>query len=280
MGLDPLLGGGFRRDRPGDALILAARWVIPAYGLLLMLLLAFDRFDPGAEPTFDLTGSIALVAWVFAESGQTFGIVAIATVLLFIMVTRSGPSLRSRMLEMAIMIVVSIVVLYGGKLLNDNVIKPAIGVARPNIVQLSESDLLGMDVDRFYDMSQTSRSEYLDNIKTETGFGELVMRPQVRDHWVKETASARPSGHSLASLTFATFYLSMAVSVLSGWRRWPFHLLVPWALCVCLSRSILGVHWRADIALGGLVGIVLGAGAYLLTHLLLRTLAPPSPALD
>ena len=261
--------------RPGDALIQTARWIVPTYALLLLMLLAFDHFDPAVEPTFDLTGSIALVAWVFAESGQTFGVVTIATVLLLIMVTRAGPSVRTRALEMAVMIVVSLVVLYGGKLVNDLVVKPAIGVARPNIVQLSELDLLGMDVDGFYEMSQTRRSAYLESIKTETGFGELVMRPEVRDHWVKETAFARPSGHSLASLTFATFYLSMALSVFSGWRRWPFHLLVPWALCVCLSRSILGVHWRADILLGGLVGIVLGTGAFLLTNFLLRRLPPP-----
>jgi membrane-associated phospholipid phosphatase len=250
---------------------------VPAYALLLLLLLVFDRFDPGAEPTFDLTGSIALVAWVFAESGQTFGVVGIATVLLLVMATRSGPSWRSRLLEMAVMIVVSLLVLYGGKLVNDHLVKPAIGVARPNIVQLSELDLLRMDVDSFYELSKSDRSEHLDSIKNETGFGEIVMRPEVRDHWVKETAFARPSGHSLASLTFATFYLSMALSLLTGWRRWPFHLLVLWALCVCLSRSILQVHWRADILLGGLVGIVLGSGAFLLTTYVVRRLAPPSP---
>jgi phosphatidylglycerophosphatase B len=269
---------GFDRSgvRPGDVLIETARWIVPAYALLLLLLLVFDRFDPGVEPTFDLTGTTVLIAWVFAESGQTFGVVGIATVLLLIMVTRSGPSRRSRLLEMAVMIVVSLLVLYGGKLLNDHVVKPAIGVARPNIVQLSELDLLGMDVDDFYDMSETRRSDHLESIKTETGFGQLIMRPEVRDHWVKEIAFARPSGHSLAALTFATFYLSMALSLLTGWRRWSFHLLVPWALCVCLSRAILGVHWRADIVLGGLIGIVLGGGAFLLTHRLLRRFDRPS----
>ncbi len=131
-----------------------------------------------------------------------------------------------------------------------------------------------MDVDSFYAMSQSSRSDHLDSIKNESGFGGLAMRSEVRDHWVKETAFSRPSGHALASLTFATFFLSMALSSLSGWRRWPFYLLVPWAVCVSLSRAILGVHWPADILLGGFAGILVGAGGFGLAQLLLHKLEP------
>lgn len=272
--MPPALNNGSDRMElpPGDSLSRAARWILPAYALLLLSLVLVDRLDPATEPTIDLSGRIVLIAWVFAESGQTFGIVAIATVLLLVLVLRPGLSGRSRTLEMAVMIVVSLIVLYGGNLVNDHVVKPAIGVARPNIVQLSDLDLLGMDVESFYEMPPASRSEYLDSIKNETGFGDLAMRPEVRDHWVKETAFARPSGHSLASLTFATFYLSMAMSSLSGWRRWPFYLLVPWAVCVCLSRAVLSVHWPADILLGGLAGMVVGAGGFLLTQFLLHSL--------
>lgn len=267
--------------RLGESLIQTARWIVPAYLLVALLVLGLDRFDPAVEPNFDLAGSIALIAWVFAESGQTLGIVTMATVLVLVMVTRPDLTLRRRMVELAAMVVVSLLVLYGGKLLNDHVVKPAVGVARPNIVQLSDLDLLGMDIDSFYEMSKTRRSEYLDSIKNETGFGELVMRPEVRDHWVKETAFARPSGHAFASMTFATFYVSMALSLMSGWRRWPFFLLVPWAVCVCLSRSILSVHWPADIILGGFAGIVVGAGAYLLTQFLLRSpVREPPPDLE
>lgn len=262
-----------RDGRITEVLRQTARWIIPAYALLLLTFV--DGLDPAADPKIDLTGTVALIAWVFAESGQTLGIVTIATVLGVVLVTRPGLSRRSRLVELAVMIAVSLLVLYGGKLLNDHVVKTAIGVARPNIVQLSELGVLGMDVDSFYEMSQASRSEHLDSIKTESGFGELVMRPEVRDHWVKETAFARPSGHSLASLTFATFFVSMALSSLSGWRRWPFYLLVPWAVFVCLSRTVLRVHWPADILIGGLAGIAVGVGGFVLARLLLHKLLRP-----
>jgi phosphatidylglycerophosphatase B len=203
---------------------------------------------------------------VVAVSGQTLGIVGIAAVLLVVLAARPGPSPRARVIEAVVVIVVSVVVLYGGNLFNDHVVKPAIGVARPNIVQLADAGVLGMDVDRFYSLSEEGRSEYLDSITSATGFGELMMRPEVRDHWVKETAFSRPSGHALAAMNFATFYVAVAMWTLSGRWRWPFLLLAPWAACVSLSRPILRVHWPVDILLGGLAGIVLGAGAFVLTR--------------
>ena len=261
------------KPRVADVLTRTARWILPAYALLLLPLFV-DRLDPATEPWIDLTSTIALIAWAFAESGQTLGIVTIATALLAILATQPGPSRRSRLVTVTVMIAVSVLVLYGGKLLNDHVVKPAIGVARPDIVQMAEVDVLGMDVDGFYELSKEARSGHLNSIKSDTGFGEIVMRPEVRDHWVKETAFSRPSGHALASMTFATFYLSMALSSLSGWRRWPFYLLVPWAVCVSLSRPILRVHWPADILIGGLAGIVVGAAGYLLTQFLIHRLDP------
>lgn len=260
------------RWSPRDVLSRTALWILPAYALLLVTVV--DGLDPAAEPRIDLTGAVALVAWVFAESGQTLGITIMAAALIVVMVTRSGPSGRRRFVEAAVMIVVSLVVLYGGKLLNDGVVKPAIGVPRPNIVELSDLDLLGMDVDRFYEMSVPERSEHLASITSPTGFGDLAMRSEVRDHWVEETAYARPSGHSLASMTFATFYVSMSLALLSGRRRWPFYLLVPWAVCVCLSRAVLRVHWPADILLGGLAGIVVGGVGFLVAQFLLVQFLP------
>jgi len=264
--------------QPSAAAVLArtARWILPAYAFLLVPIFV-DRLDPATEPRIDLTGTVALIAWVFAESGQTLGIVTIAAALLAVLGTRPGSSPRSRLVTIAVMIAVSVLVLYGGKLLNDHVVKPAIGVARPDIEQMAELDVLGMDVDRFYELSKEARSDHLDAIKSSTGFGEIVMRPEVRDHWVKETAFSRPSGHALASMTFATFYLSVALSLLSGWRRWPFYLLAPWAVFVSLSRPILRVHWPADIVIGGFAGIVIGAAGYLLTRFLLQRLESRSP---
>jgi len=264
---------------PSAATVLkrTAMWVLPAYALLFLPLFV-DRLDPGSEPRVDLTGTVALVAWLFAESGQTRGVVPIVAVLIVVMVTRPGPSQRTRVAEVVVLVVVSLLALYGVKLLNDHVVKPTIGVARPDIVRLADEGVLGMDVDTFYGLSEASRSEHLESIEDETGFGPIVMRTEVRDHWVEETAFSRPSGHALASMTLATLYLSMALTVLSGWRRWMFYLLVPWAVAVSLSRPILGVHWPADILIGAAAGMVVGALGYLLARFLLLRVEPRAVA--
>lgn len=267
---------GLRAAHPPDvvaALVATLRWIVPAY-VVLLLPYVVDRLDPGAAPNVDLTGTFATVAWGFAESGQTLGIVGIAAVLLAVFVTRPGPSGRRRWVELAVVIVVSVGFLYGGKLVNDHVVKPAIGTARPNIVELADAGVLEMTVDDFYDLPQGERSAHLDRIKSAEGFGEITMSPQVRDHWVKETAFSRPSGHALAAMTFATYYVAMAATWLSGWRRWVVHLLVPWAVIVCLSRPVLRVHWPADVLIGAAAGVALGCGAYLVTRLLLDRVAP------
>lgn len=253
------------------------QWIVPAYALLLLTLVV-DRLDTTAPPYVDLTSTGALVAWWFAESGQTMGIVTIATILIVVLVSRPGLSPRWRAVEFGVMAVVSIVVLYGGNLANDHLVKPAIGTARPDIEQLADIGELGMGVDEFYDLSEDDRSAYLDRIKDPDGFGVLQMRSEVRDHWVEESAFSRPSGHSLASMTFATFYVAVAMTWLSGWRRWTYLLLAPWAVCVCLSRAVLRVHWPADILLGAAAGIVLGVVGYLVTRWLLDRQQPAAVA--
>ena len=122
------------RPQPGLGSVLArtAMWILPAYALLFLPFLV-DRLDPATEPWVDLTGTVALVAWLFAESGQTLGIIPIATVLIVVMVTRPGRSQRARLVEAAVVIAVSVLTLYGGKLVNDHVVKPAYPAIRSQI---------------------------------------------------------------------------------------------------------------------------------------------------
>ena len=247
---------------------LTARLLVPAYALLALTFV--DGIHPTSASRVSLTSGVAFVAWLFAESGQTLGVTAITTVLIITLISRPGVPARRRWRELAVLAVVSLVVLYGGKLINDNLVKPAVGVARPNIAELADLGVLGMDADRFYELSMQERSDHLERIKTSTGFGDIRMHDEVRDHWVKETAHSRPSGHALASMTLATYSVGLAMAWLTGWRRVLCALVVPWAVFVGLSRAILRVHWPVDIMLGGLAGIVLGAVAFAVTRWVLR----------
>ena len=55
-----------------------------------------------------------------------------------------------------------------------------------------------------------------------------------------------PSGHTMAAFLLAGLFL--------GEFGWIALALYPWAMCVGLSRVVLGVHFPTDIAAGALLG--------------------------
>ena len=99
----------------------------------------------------------------------------------------------------------------------------------------------------------------------EVPVGEVVCR-----HWIKEVGYSFPSGHSLNAMSFATFFLALALATLTGWRLRLACLVVPWAVLVCFSRTVLRVHTPLDITAGGLEGLALGALAFLVVRKVLR----------
>lgn len=67
-----------------------------------------------------------------------------------------------------------------------------------------------------------------------------------------------PSGHATGPATVAAFVLVLA------WRRHraiplPLYVLIPIAFAVALARVVLGVHWPLDIAVGMMLGAIVGA---------------------
>jgi membrane-associated phospholipid phosphatase len=77
-------------------------------------------------------------------------------------------------------------------------------------------------------------------------------------------------------MMFATFFLAMGLTYVSGRRLWFFYLLVIWAVAVCYSRPILRVHSPMDVCFGCAEGIVAGVFAFLLVRRILALLLPGS----
>ena len=63
-----------------------------------------------------------------------------------------------------------------------------------------------------------------------------------------------PSGHTLHAVNFAAQIVLFAPPL--GW------LVIPFAVCVALSRLVLGLHYLSDVLVGALIGALLAWVSY------------------
>ncbi len=245
--------------------------ILPAWGLVV---LTFSLWR------LDLDTSLAVTAYWVTESGGPIGLPALLVGAVSLLVLRSGLDAGQRLREGASLVLLLLVLLGGMGLLNEHVIKPGFAVPRPNIEELAESGALGQSAQSFYKIGdKDARRAALSKIVHAPGFDAVVLDPRIRDHWAHETGYSFPSGHATAALTCATFFAGLALLVLQGWRLWTVLVLVPWAVLVCWSRTILGVHSPLDVSVGAAQGILLGvSGVILAWRWLYRDARPPPTA--
>ena len=221
----------------------------------------------GALPDFDLTGRLALFAYVVSASTSLVGIPWLALLMTGLLVGRPGVPMQRRAAEASVLLAVLLLVLAGGAYVNEHVTKPAFAVPRPDIIELADAGVLGMTVEEFYALGdKPSRSRHLRTVLEAEGFDAVALHPWIREHWIAETGFSFPSGHSFAAMTFATFFLAMGLVHLDGPRLSPFYLLLPWAVLVCYCRTILRVHSTTDVTCGALLGVVVGITTFVVVR--------------
>ncbi len=223
---------------------------------------ALNSLEP---PQIDLTGRFAKALFWITESGGKYGVpwVLLAATLLLVAMARFTN--RERIREAILILLVAGVVLGICAQLNEHVIKPAIGIPRPYLVELArdptDKPLLGMTAQEFYALpSKAERSAYLKRVLPDN----LPLSVEIREHWIAETGYSFPSGHSFASMMLATFFMAVARRELIGLKLAMFFLMPVWATAVCLSRSLLRVHTPTDIGAGACEGIIVALLAYIL----------------
>lgn len=182
-----------------------------------------------------------------------------------ILVSRGGLPAQRRLREAGAMALVMMIALVGNALLNENIVKPAFGIARPNIVTLAETGVLGPDFPNaatFYAVGdKDARRTVLREQLTEESTPQLSSL--VRAHWIHETGYSFPSGHTTAAVTFAVLLAAIGSAWLSDWRRPATLYAMPvWALAVAATRTLLEVHTAWDAIAGTVAGFAWGWLAY------------------
>jgi membrane-associated phospholipid phosphatase len=252
---------------PSDIRSVLQRLAIPisvTYALIPLISLVMTM----REPHFDLDSSFALWAYRITETGGPAGASVLGLLMLLLLVTRAGISMKRRLIETGAIFCFVAIGAGGGAALNEYVIKPTFEIPRPNIVYLAGingSGPLGMPVREFYALDQDIRKKHLSTI-LEAEPPVLPLSRLIREHWIAAIGYSFPSGHAFTAMFFATFFFAMGATWLSKPRLLFSYFLLPWAVCVCHSRIILQMHTAADVSVGALAGLLLGVLAFVLVR--------------
>ena len=198
------------------------------------------------------------------------GAVAISLAGMTLLIGRAGLPWKRLLQGLTAHVAVLAVLLGGGALVNERLIKPALAVPRPNIVQLAEDVSFGVTAEEFYaSMSKQQRRGYLRQVLMDPAFHSIPLDATVRDHWIHETGYSMPSGHAFTAMLLAGYFLGMGSGLVGRWRRKLLYILPVWAAAIGCSRVLLRVHRPVDVLLGGGIGILLAAAGVWLSRRLL-----------
>ncbi|NHI01568.1 MULTISPECIES: phosphatase PAP2 family protein [Oceanimonas] len=151
----------------------------------------------------------------------------------------------------------------GGAFVTKTVAKLYFKEPRPYVLWLVQQGRLA-DSASFYAIPEAAREQQLQ--QSLLGVSDTQIPGWLKHHWQEEVNYSFPSGHSIAAMTIAGFFC-----LVLGYRRQPaWHLvaLAGWAVAVCYSRLLLGLHWPADILASSVLGVLFGgAGAWAFSRL-------------
>lgn len=227
-------------------------------------------------PPIPLDSWLARASVVVADSGSVRVLPFVTVAALILVVSRPGVELRRRFVEGLILLLCLLTFLGAMAWANEHAIKPAAAVARPNILALAEDGTLALEADDFYALGDKQDRRL--HLEAHLDALDEPLAPTVRAHWIEETGYSFPSGHSLAAMTFASFFLAIGLVWMTGWRRALVFCFPAWALLVIYSRPLLRVHSPLDVSVGALEGLVVGLGAFLLARWLIEGREPPIDA--
>ena len=253
------------------------RAVLPLVVTWLFIPLSFllPWISASRAPYIDLSSMFSRGMYWITQSGGKFGISIIVLIVVAGIVLRRGVPLRRRWAESCVIIVVAAIFGGGGGALNEYFLKELIAIPRPNVIFLAGengSGPLGMRPVDFYENDTLARRKLLEKV-LDIEPGPIPMLDSIKRHWIKQTGYSFPSGHAFTAMFFATFLLSIAATYSTRKSSYVYYLVLPWAITVCYSRSVLRLHTPIDITFGGLLGLVIGIVGWVIARMLIRRLA-------
>jgi len=251
------------------------KFVIIASLITFALLLIILIFIPLEFSGYKNTDTLAPVWYIITESGGAAGsslILILLTLYLFFHFRTTGKRMNYLIELIGLIVLVELSSLAVSQLYTKEVVREP----RPSQMYFVEKGVIENKGREFFDMPMKEKQDYL-RFRTEVRKSELEdVYPPILSSWTTDIGFSFPSGHSQSSF-FLGIMIAYVIFRSVEYRR-RFLTLIPllWALLVCLSRVIIGVHYPEDVAAGAAIGIVL---AFSLISLKItdRALKLPSP---
>lgn len=233
--------------------------------VLLMLVLPVaiacltDTWHRRWFPLLDLDNTPAWLAYAFTLTAGKTGIVV--TSLLLSLLTLFRWPRQARLLPVFVLCLGAAL---GGAFVTKTLAKDYFKEPRPYVLWLVEQGRLP-SADSFYAKREPEREKLLQHQLSD--IPEQQLPGWLKQHWGEELNYSFPSGHAIAAMTLAGFFC-----LLLTWRqrsRWLVAGLAAWAVAVCYSRLLLGLHWPVDILASTLLGFgfgAVGAGSFIAWH--------------
>jgi len=119
---------------------------------------------------------------------------------------------------------------------------------RPYVTWLQAENIISTD--DFYGLTRPERAKFI----SEQNLSEYHIPAWLQAHWSKETGYSFPSGHTIFAAQWLMLYLMFL-----GRRRAvvPIVLMAVWAICMQVSRMVLGMHWASDVLVSSLLAPIL-----------------------
>ncbi|MEZ4268123.1 MAG: phosphatase PAP2 family protein [Myxococcota bacterium] len=242
--------------------------LLPVLGGAWLLVLASNLLGD-SQPFI----ALGVAAWALSWTGSGAALPWLAIAASLWLPWRSASRLAHRGVQTLAIALAFTVFLGAGSALNEWVLKPALAVPRPSVVALAKAGALAEGAEAFYALpSATERRARLNAVLAAAGVTVGPADARVRGEWGAMIGYSFPSGHAFASMLFATLCAGLALLLRPpGWRvaLWGLPL---WAVAVCWSRPIIGVHTPIDVSVGSAQGLFFGLVGLWATRAALRRL--------
>ncbi|MEP7145885.1 MAG: phosphatase PAP2 family protein [bacterium] len=220
-----------------------------------ILLVGIVYFFPVGFSSYRIRDTFAPL-WFFITSTGAFygGTAIIISVLIYLLVYFKRYKNNSSGAVLFVLIIFVVQIFMAGSTLFF--FKDYFHNERPSQFFLTSRGYIDSSGVKFFALSMEEKRKYL-HLRIQANKDSIEdVYPPILEGWIYDSGYSFPSGHSETAFFLGT----IMAFILYTTQRNKIFSIIPfiWAILVCLSRVVIGIHFPIDVTAGAFVGLALG----------------------